>query len=489
MPTVQLSTDAPTADTVIVPVSSSSRDALRALWAEKPALLRALEDLGEKAGSSVTSYPDEAPRTVLVSAGEGKELDEVRLAFAKAPDHKESELALDLRKRSSESFELDELVSAAVEGALLGRYRFADYKTDEEARALPDLTVHMSGATERVERAARRAAIRAEAVCTARDLVNRSPHDKTATLLARSIEEIGADAGFEVDIWGREQIEEEGMGGLLAVNRGSVQEPSFTVMEHAPEEALNEQPIVLVGKGVVFDTGGLSLKSTKGSMDMMKADMAGAAAVIGAFEAIARMELPLHVIGLIPATDNRPGKDAYVPGDVVRMHSGATVEVLNTDAEGRMLLADALSYAQRYDPALVVDFATLTGAAVVALGTEVAAVMTPDKEEAARHTKEWVKAGQLSGDRVHPLPLWASYRKQLDSDVADLKNVGGREAGSITAGKFLEHFTAYPWVHVDIAGPAFRTSPSGYHPSGGSGFGVRLITTYLEHVVNRGGIA
>ena len=188
---------------------------------------------------------------------------------------------------------------------------------------------------------------------------------------------------------------------------------------------------------------------------------------------------------MIPATDNRPGENAYVPGDVIKMHSGLTVEVLNTDAEGRMILADALSYAKTYNPVLVIDLATLTGAAVVALGSVVAAVMTNEDGEAQERTDAMVRAGQKSGDPVHPLPMYGHYADLLKSEVADMKNVGGKEAGSITAGKFLERFTAYPWIHVDIAGPAFLKSARGYQPSGGTGFGVRLIVEYLRDYIAR----
>jgi len=212
----------------------------------------------------------------------------------------------------------------------------------------------------------------------------------------------------------------------------------------------------------------------------MKSDMAGAAAVIGAMEAIAKLELPLYVIGLIPATDNRPGERAYVPGDVVTMHSGKTVEVLNTDAEGRMILADALSYAQSFYPELVMDIATLTGAAVIALGEVAAATMTNVEKGAEERLAAMVSAGQASGDLVHPLPMYDEYNEQLKSTVADLKNVGGRAAGSITAAKFLEHFVDYPWIHVDIAGPAFLETARGYRPVGGTGFGVRLIVQFLQ---------
>jgi leucyl aminopeptidase len=220
-------------------------------------------------------------------------------------------------------------------------------------------------------------------------------------------------------------------------------------------------------------------------MDSMKSDMAGAAAVIGAMEAIAKLELPLYVIGLIPATDNRPGEKAYVPGDVIKMHSGKTVEVLNTDAEGRMILADALSYATSFYPELVIDLATLTGAAVVALGDIVAAVMTNEEKGANERIAAMTAAGEASGDRVHPLPMFDEYNEQIKSTVADLKNVGGREAGSITAAKFLEHFVDYPWIHLDIAGPSFLEKERGYRSVGGTGFGVRLLVRFLQDVAEK----
>ena len=315
---------------------------------------------------------------------------------------------------------------------------------------------------------------------TARDLVNLSPDEKTPTLFARAVEKSGKRYGYEVDVWERDLIEEEGMGGLLAVNRGSVEPPTFVVASWQPENAVNPRPIVLVGKGVVFDTGGLSLKPTKGSMDSMKSDMAGAAAVVGIMEAVARLELPVYVVALIPATDNRPGGNAYVPGDVVRMHSGKTVEVLNTDAEGRMILADALSYARTYRPELVVDLATLTGAAVVALGHEAAAVMANQTNDAAERLAALMEASRDCGDRIHEMPMFEEYGRQIESDVADIKNVGSRWGGSITAAKFLEHFTDYPWIHLDIAGTAFLDESRPYRPKGGTGFGVRLLVEYLR---------
>ena len=245
------------------------------------------------------------------------------------------------------------------------------------------------------------------------------------------------------------------MGGVLAVNSGSFTDPSFSILEWKPANAVNEQPIVLVGKGIVYDTGGLSLKPTPNSMDLMKSDMAGSAAVIGGIYAIAQAKLNVHVIALIPATDNRPGNNAYAPGDVITMYDGTTVEVLNTDAEGRLILADALHYAKQYNPMLVLDFATLTGAAVRAIGKE-GIVCMGTADEATKSTMK--QAGQQQYERLVEFPLWAEYGEQLKSSIADITNLGGPTAGAITAGKFLEHFTDYPWMHFDIAGSAFITT-------------------------------
>ena len=379
-----------------------------------------------------------------------------------------------------------ETAAALAEGFVLGSYQFLDYKTGSDTpHAVGTLTVHAS--SDAAEQAVAAAQIRAEASCFARDLVNLSPHDKTPTLLAERAERMAADVGLRAEVWDKARVEEEKMGGLLAVNRGSQDPPAFITLEHKPADAKNAEPIVLVGKAVVFDTGGLSLKPTKGSMDHMKADMAGGAAVIGTMMAVARLDLPLWVVALVPSTDNRPGETAYVPGDIVTMRSGSTVEVLNTDAEGRMILADALDVAKQYAPELVVSVATLTGAQVVALGSRVAAVLTSEGDGDRDRLADFDAAGRRTGEFVAPLPMFAHYAEQLKSDVADQKNIGGREAGTVTAAKFLEHFTqtdgeaAYPWVHLDIAGPAFLDSPQPYRPKGGSGFGVRLLTDLLQH--------
>ncbi|HWZ22142.1 MAG TPA: M17 family metallopeptidase, partial [Cytophagaceae bacterium] len=271
------------------------------------------------------------------------------------------------------------------------------------------------------------------------------------------------------------------MGGLLAVNAGSPNPPTFNVLEYKPANAVNKKPYILVGKGVVYDTGGLSLKPTEHSMDMMKCDMAGAAAVVGTFYSISKNKLPIHIIGLIPATENRPDGNAITPGDIITMYDGKTVEVLNTDAEGRLILADALAYAKKYDPELVIDLATLTGSAVRAIGKEAIVYMgTADK--ATKATFE--KTGMDVFERLVEFPLWEDYDQYIQSDIADLKNIGGSDGGAITAGKFMQHFTSYPWLHLDIAAGAFMTSPFHYWIKGGTGLGVKLLYNFLKNRIN-----
>lgn len=480
------------ADLLILPAAEDRAAEALAAWADAfgPALERAADDFGGTADEALLVYPDRgsARRVVLVGLGEDAGAEGLRRAAAKGAEHAAAREAASVALALPETpLPASEAAQALVEGFVLASYRFRRYKTDEAFGGPDSLRLVVEEAGEEATAGAERGRIVAEATCTARDLVNRSPDEKTAPLFAEAIQASGAEHGYGVEVWDKARIEEEGMGGLLAVSRGSEAPPTFSILTWDPEDAVNERPIVLVGKGVVFDTGGLSLKPTKGSMDMMKADMGGAAAVVGAFEALADLGLPLRVVGLVPATDNRPGKSAYVPGDVVRMHSGATVEVLNTDAEGRMLLADALSYARTLDPDLVIDLATLTGAAVVALGHEAAAVMTSETGGGDERLAAVEAAGRASGERACRLPMFGEYADLLKSDVADLKNVGGRPAGSVTAGKFLEHFTrtddgapAYPWIHLDIAGTAFLQEAKPYRPKGGTGFGVRLLAAFLR---------
>jgi len=367
---------------------------------------------------------------------------------------------------------------ALLEGLVLSSYRFDRYrKTPKDGWPAP-LKIQAEGLA---KNQVQEVLSVCHAVFVARDWVNLPQSDLGAVELANAFRQSGRQFGFKVSVWNEARIRKEGMGGLLAVNRGSLRPPTFTVMEYRHPQARNTAPVVLVGKGVVYDTGGLSLKPTPGSMDTMKCDMAGAAAVGAVMQAVAANRLPLHVVALVPATDNRPGGDAYAPGDVIRISDGTTVEVLNTDAEGRLILADALHYAKRYRPSLVVDLATLTGSAVMALGSQGTPCMGTAQPEQIQGLLE---AGLETYERLVPLPLWDEYGEMIKSPVADLKNIGGREAGAITAAKFLEHFTDYPWVHLDIAGPAFLDHENGYRGKHGTGHGVRLLYAFLRSLSN-----
>lgn len=365
----------------------------------------------------------------------------------------------------------------AAEGAALANYQFLKYRSEAKKLAHTLQRIAFAKDTATVKDAAQ-LQVTVDAIYKARTLVNEPVNFLSATQLAKEIAALGKAAGFKVTTLTKPQIVKEKMGGLLAVNRGSIQPPTFTVMEHTPRKPLNKKPIVLVGKGIVYDTGGLSLKPTANSMDKMKSDMSGAAVVSCTMYAIAKLQLPLHVIALVPATDNRPGQEAYTPGDVITMYSGATVEVLNTDAEGRMVLADALHWAKRYKPELVLDFATLTGAASAAVGEHGIVCMGT----AAEQTKQaFAASGFRQYERLVEYPLWDEYGDQIKSDVADIKNVGGATGGAITAGKFLQHFTDYPWMHFDIAGVSFFTGKKGYHTTGGTGYGIRMLLDFLTN--------
>lgn len=362
-----------------------------------------------------------------------------------------------------------------AEGIALTNYQFLKYRNDAKKIENSLKTVFFTKQSITVYEINQLSAI-IEAVNHTRTLVNEPVNYLTATMLAKSIQSIGKEAGFKVTTLQKTQILKEKMGGLLAVNMGSVEPPTFSIMEYKPAKPTNKKPIVLVGKGIVYDTGGLSLKPTPASMDRMKSDMSGAALVTGAMYAIAKMKLPLHVIALVPATDNRPGENAYVPGDIITMYSGKTVEVLNTDAEGRLVLADALHWAKRYKPEFVFDFATLTGAASAAVGEHGIVCMGNVDDPVKAALKN---SGNRQYERLVEFPLWDEYGDMIKSDFADLKNIGGPTGGAITAGKFLENFTDYPWMHFDIAGVSFSTSKKGYIPSGGTAYGLRMLLDFL----------
>ena len=325
-------------------------------------------------------------------------------------------------------------VLAFSEGLALANYQFIKYFSDKDKKksSLEEIRLVIPLADDNLITQLNHLI---EAVYLTRDLINEPLSFLTAEQLSIEIEKMGKSAGFKVEVLTRKKIESLKMGGLLAVNKGSIDPPTFSILEYKPSGAKNKKPIVLVGKGIVFDTGGLSLKPTPDSMDYMKCDMSGAAAVAGTFYAIARSRIPVYIIGLIPATDNRPDGNAYVPGDVIKMYDGTNVEVLNTDAEGRMILADALSYAKQFDPELVIDLATLTGAASAAIGKYGIVGMGNAKREVM---DKLVQSGYQVHERIAEFPFWDDYSELIKSDIADLKNIGGKYAGAITAGKFLE---------------------------------------------------
>jgi leucyl aminopeptidase len=367
-----------------------------------------------------------------------------------------------------------ELTGAFIEGIALANYQFLKYFSDKKTNTLEDVKVLGNIKSNVIAEIN----ITVAATNYAKDLVNEPQSFLTATQMSKEIKKLGKEAGFSVEVLNKSKIEALRMGGLLAVNKGSIEPPTFSILEWKPKNAKNKKPIVLVGNGVVYDTGGLSLKPTAHSMDFMKCDMGGAAAVIGGLYAVAKNELPFHVIGLVPATDNRPSGDAYAPGDVITMHNKKTVEVLNTDAEGRLIMADALSYAQKYKPELVMDIATLTGAAAGAIGHYGVVGMGNTEEKTMNKLKT---SGNTVFERIVEFPFWDEYNEQLKSPIADLTNLGNGAGGAITAGKFLENFTDYPYIHLDIAGPAFLHKPINYLSQGGTGVGVRLFYDFVKN--------
>ena len=435
-----------------------------------------------------------AQRVLLVGLGQEEEfdLDGVRQA-AGAAAKKAHELGVArfstiVHGGGRGGLNLEDAAQAVVEGTMLALYRFREHKTEPVEDERPDieavtLVVGAQGPSPLqdaekvlvVERGARTGQVIAEAVNMARDLVNQPANYATPTILAETAQRLAADFGLRCQVLDREQMAELGMGALLGVAQGSEQPPKFIILEHNAGRGLDT--VVLVGKGITFDSGGISIKPGE-HMEEMKSDMAGAAAVMGALRAASALNIPLHVVGLIPATENLPSGRAIKPGDVLKSLAGLTIEVISTDAEGRLILADALAYAQRYQPKAVADIATLTGACVVALGEITTGLLGTDPALVAR-----IKAAsEKTAEKVWELPLFKEYGEQIKSDVADVKNTGGRPAGAITAGFFLSKFAkGMPWAHLDIAGKALTDKERNpYTPKGATGVGVRLFVQLLR---------
>jgi leucyl aminopeptidase len=375
---------------------------------------------------------------------------------------------------------LEEGIQALVEGLLLGAYRFDRYKvrTEDDGSAPRWQTVTLFGSPRQDAGAARRsierAQIVAEATAWARDLVNIPAIDATPDYLAREARRMARQVGLECTVWSKADLEKGGFGGILGVGRGSENPPRLIELRY--RGGGRGTPVALTGKGVTFDSGGLSIKDAQ-QMEWMKSDMAGAAAMLGAMRAIGRLKPKVNVIAAIPSAENLPGGSAIRPGDVLRHRGGKTSEVLNTDAEGRLILADALAYLAEQKPRAIVDAATLTGACMIALGEELWGVMGSDR----RVIRDLLDAGEESGEPGWELPLWTSYRKQIDSTVADVKNIGNRYGGAITAALFLKEFVGdVPWAHMDIAGTAFSDKAGDYWPKGATGNPVRTVIRFVE---------
>jgi leucyl aminopeptidase len=422
---------------------------------------------------------------VVVGLGLKKDfnLERVRGAFSKAAQKVRALNITDCAVSLDFDFAehpLSKIAESAVEGAMLGLYQFTPFKTvdRDEIKEISEIVIMDPRASllKMIRQGVRRGEIIARAVYYARDLVSTPSNEMTPTILANRAREAGKGRNVKITVTGASAMQRLGMNAFLGVARGSYEDPKLITMEYSGGKKA-EQPIVLVGKGITFDSGGISIKPAAG-MDEMKDDMAGGAAVIGTLMAAADLKIPLNIVGIVPATENLPGGGAYKPGDVLTSMSGKTIEIKNTDAEGRLILVDAFAYAQRYKPAAMIDLATLTGACVIALGRLIIGMWGNDDT-----LREGLRAAsEATGEKLWEMPLPEEYEEQLKSDVADLKNVGSREGGAISAAIFLSRFIGdHPWVHLDIAGPAWLDKERPYIPRGASGIGVRLLIEYLEN--------
>jgi leucyl aminopeptidase len=442
-------------------------------------------DISGKAGEVGVLYPRgliAAKRVLIVGLGKQDkfDLEGVRQAAAtavtRARDLNAQAVATIVHGAGIAGLPVDAAAQATTEGALLALYRFDATKEKEPQNEIKSFTIvefdesklaAMKGGVDT-------AVAIAAGTTLARDLVNMPPNVATPTRLAQAAQEIAETHNLKITVGGRKWAAKRNMGAFLAVAKGAGEPPKFIILEHNGDRE-DLDTIVLVGKGITFDTGGISIKPVTG-MGNMKSDMGGAAAVLGAMKTAAMLDVPLRLIGITPCTENMPDANAYRPADVITASNGKTIEIISTDAEGRMVLADGLVYAGQYKPKAVIDLATLTGACVIALGENMAAGLFSTDETLQ---DKMVAAGKATHERVWPLPLWDDYLKAIKSDVADVKNAGGRFGGVGTSAIFLKQFTDYPWLHLDIASMALTEKEGGYIPFGGTGFGVRLLVEFL----------
>jgi len=428
-------------------------------------------------------------RILLVGLGNRREFNQDKLREASGTAASEAKkmgvkiLSTSLTELATEILSPLDSAQVVVEGTMLSFYSFDDFKTDkkEKAKKLKTLNIVLPlkhKELEKIEEGALKGQKLSESVFYARDLISNPGNVATPSYIARKTQDRAKKLGIKTTVLEKEDMRKLAMGGLLGVSQGSSEPPKLIILEYSGSKN-KDRPYVVVGKAVTFDSGGISIKPSPG-MEEMKTDMSGGAAAIGAVMAAASLKLPVNVIAIVPATENLPGGRAYKPGDILTSMSGQTIEVLNTDAEGRLILADALTYAERFNPHTVIDIATLTGACIIALGNHASGLL--GNNEGLK--KELLKAGEETGERLWELPLWEPYKKQISSDIADMKNIGGREAGTITAAAFLDKFTSkYHWAHIDIAGTAWEKSGRPFIPKGAAGVGVRLVIKYLENTL------
>jgi leucyl aminopeptidase len=381
-----------------------------------------------------------------------------------------------------EGVEAEAAASAAVEGAVIGLYEPDKYRTiDKEERAVERLVVVSGGADDAaLRRGAERGRIVGESVNFTRDLANEPGAYMTPTIMAERAQEIANEFGLEIDVLDQARMEQEGMGALLSVARGSDEPPKMMVLTYMPDGKQSvedgEDFLALVGKGITFDTGGISIKPSE-NMELMKYDMTGGATVLGVMRAVAQLKPPIPVLGVVPSSENMPSGKATKPGDVVRAMTGKTIEVINTDAEGRLILADAVAYAKKLGATRVIDMATLTGAVSIALGDVNTGILGTDQQL----IDEVIESGREVGEKFWQLPLDKEYSKQIKSDIADIKNVGGRKAGTITAAAFIKEFAdGISWAHLDIAGTAWGDEAKPFRSKGPTGVAVRTLLNFVE---------
>ena len=474
-------------DAVVIPLTKSDAPprALHALDEAIGGLLARVWDAGDFSGKSgeVLSLPVSgiaAKRLVVIGLGDEKDARGEALrgaggraskALARAKAKRAALLVPALRRVSPE-----DAAQALAEGLVLGAYRFDKYKSgNEKPPALESIALLAADARQvaALRRGAKLGTVLGESANFARDLSNEPGGMCTPEHLASEARKLGRAHGLKVTVFAEKELEREKMGGILAVGRGSAHPPRLIVLEHgAPAKGARKRPtLAFVGKGITFDSGGISIKPAA-NMDEMKHDMSGGAAVLGALRAAALLDLPFHIVGLVPAAQNMPSGAAYVPGDIIKSAQGKTIEVLNTDAEGRIVLSDALHHATSYKPDAIIDLATLTGACLVALGEVACAVLGNDEKLIAKVRA----AADATHERAWPLPLWEEHKNAIKGSVGDIVNTGGRNGGVSTAAAFLSHFVGEtPWAHLDIAGTAWTTKEMPYYAKGATGFGVRLL--------------